>query len=402
MRGAFTPAGEDDGVILPLPPLGFDSIGGLVGLGILHIVLAPFMLVIFPLRFNRRISLGDNAVCASTYLPMRLATNLMLKPAAKKPGSERVPSPAGATVEKPSKMMQKLLDYNKDRVSYERIALHSEDGVELGLHVTTPVGTDPSTTYALVLLHGGGFWSGEALDDIHRDFLRNLGGGVVIAAPEYRLSAPGQWHRYPTAINDAMVSIRYVASKFENVLIVGYSAGGTLSAHCALRVRDDQNVAKKVRHIFIGSPNSHVSDFFSTAEGSMALTGLANSHPTELRAAWQALWRPDDLRAEAADPSDLRIPKQDGGYWMGGLPPITVYRAVWDVLQKDALDIHRRVNEDGGECDLIDYEASHATTAMIWMNDVSTAVRRVAGLGGVGRAPMDWLFFRLFWRVFFP
>ena len=401
----LVPAEEDDGVTLPLPPLGVGSIGGLIGLGILHAILTPFVIVILPLRFNRRLSLGDQGICAAAYLPMSLATKLVLIPASKKPASERIPSRAGATVEKPSKMMQALLEYNKGRVTYERIALHSEDGAELGLHVTTPVGTDPSTTYALVLLHGGGFWSGEALDDMHRDFLRNLGGGVVLAAPEYRLSAPGQWHRYPTQINDAMVAIRYVASKFENVMIAGYSAGGTLAIHCALRSRDDEKIRNKIRHIFVGSPNTHVNEDLShpTVEGSMSLTGLANSHPTALcDTAARDLWAPEGQRTAAPNPTDLRVPKQEGGYWFGDLPPMTVYRAVWDVSQKDGLDVHRRANEDGSKCDLIDYDATHATASLLWMNDLCTTVRRVAGLGGVGRAPMSWIYFRRWWREFFP
>ena len=135
----------------------------------------------------------------------------------------------------------------------------------------------------------------------------------------------------------------------------------------------------------------------------MSLTDLANSHPTALcDTAARDLWAPEGQRTAAPNPTDLRVPKQEGGYWFGDLPPMTVYRAVWDVSQKDGLDVHRRANEDGSKCDLIDYDATHATASLLWMNDLCTTVRRVAGLGGVGRAPMSWIYFRRWWREFFP
>ncbi|MFZ5548643.1 MAG: alpha/beta hydrolase [Pseudomonadota bacterium] len=120
------------------------------------------------------------------------------------------------------------------------------------LHVPAPDGARlPARLYApsnarlpvLLYLHGGGFVIGdlETHDSLCRQLALRSGGAVL--ALDYRLAPE---HRFPTAVNDGFAALQWLAGEGAAQLgldgtrlaVGGDSAGGTLSAVCAIQARD--------------------------------------------------------------------------------------------------------------------------------------------------------------------
>jgi acetyl esterase len=94
----------------------------------------------------------------------------------------------------------------------------------------------------VVYFHGGGFVIGDV--ESHDPFCRalaNASGSVVISV-DYRLAPE---HKFPTAVNDAIDSVKWVLKSqgefgiTQGIAVSGDSAGGNLSAVSALKCRDD-------------------------------------------------------------------------------------------------------------------------------------------------------------------
>jgi acetyl esterase len=95
----------------------------------------------------------------------------------------------------------------------------------------------------LLYLHGGGFTIGnlETHDSLCRQLARRSGAAVL--ALDYRLAPE---HRFPAAVDDSFAALRWLAADGAASLgldgtrlaVGGDSAGGTLSAVCAIQARD--------------------------------------------------------------------------------------------------------------------------------------------------------------------
>ncbi len=94
----------------------------------------------------------------------------------------------------------------------------------------------------LLYLHGGGFTIGSIAthDILCRELARQSGCAVV--SLDYRLAPE---HRFPTAVNDTWDAFHHLATEGarlgldpQRAAVGGDSAGGTLSAVCALMARD--------------------------------------------------------------------------------------------------------------------------------------------------------------------
>lgn len=120
--------------------------------------------------------------------------------------------------------------------------------------VTVPVGAGvncPARLYApshdrlpvMLYLHGGGFVIGglDTHDSLCRQFA--LRAGVAVLSLDYRLAPE---HRFPCAVEDSFGALQWLAGEGATQLgldgrrlaVGGDSAGGTLSAVCALLARD--------------------------------------------------------------------------------------------------------------------------------------------------------------------
>jgi acetyl esterase len=111
---------------------------------------------------------------------------------------------------------------------------------DLVIRVYSPHGTGPFPL--LVFFHGGGFVLGDI--NSHDPICRELceGAGCVVMSVEYRLAPE---NKFPAATDDALAAIRWAAEHAshmgadpERIAVAGDSAGGTLSAVTALRIRD--------------------------------------------------------------------------------------------------------------------------------------------------------------------
>ena len=94
----------------------------------------------------------------------------------------------------------------------------------------------------LVYFHGGGFTIGSV--DSHDGLCRRLShlGHCAVLSVDYRLAPE---HKFPTAHNDAWDAVQWVAHHgaergldTRRIAVGGDSAGGTLSAACAIEARD--------------------------------------------------------------------------------------------------------------------------------------------------------------------
>jgi acetyl esterase len=123
----------------------------------------------------------------------------------------------------------------------EDITLPGAGGVALPARLYAPsAGALP----VLLYLHGGGFTIGnlETHDSLCRQFA--LRSGAAVVALDYRLAPE---HRFPTAVDDCWAALRALAQPdagarlgldTTRLAVGGDSAGGTLSAVCALMARD--------------------------------------------------------------------------------------------------------------------------------------------------------------------
>ena len=103
--------------------------------------------------------------------------------------------------------------------------------------------TDHVTPPVVLFFHGGGFVVGDL--DTHDGTCRQhaVGASAVVVSVDYRLAPE---HPYPAAIDDAWAATRWVAEHASEInadasrlAVAGDSAGGTISAVIAQRVRDN-------------------------------------------------------------------------------------------------------------------------------------------------------------------
>ena len=123
----------------------------------------------------------------------------------------------------------------------EEIALPGADGVTLPARLYAP---SHGVLPVLLYLHGGGFTIGNL--ETHDSLCRQLAlhSGAAVNALDYRLAPE---HRFPTAVDDCWAALQALARPetgkrlgldTARLAVGGDSAGGTLSAVCALMARD--------------------------------------------------------------------------------------------------------------------------------------------------------------------
>ena len=115
---------------------------------------------------------------------------------------------------------------------------HDADGVPVRVYRPSP---DPHLP-VVVYLHGGGWTIGtvEQFDPILRQVANAT--EAIVVAPEYRLAPE---HPFPVPLDDCWTAVRWTAEHAgefggdaSRLAVMGDSAGGNLSAVCALMARD--------------------------------------------------------------------------------------------------------------------------------------------------------------------
>lgn len=113
--------------------------------------------------------------------------------------------------------------------------------VYLSLDAFHPAGQPAQKRPAIVIIHGGGWRSGNPM--MHNPLAQHLAArGYVCFTPEYRLST---FRTYPAAIHDLKAALRWVvqhADKYNidtaKIAVLGFSAGGELAAFLGTTVGD--------------------------------------------------------------------------------------------------------------------------------------------------------------------
>jgi acetyl esterase len=191
-----------------------------------------------------------------------------------------------------------------------------------------------------VFFHGGGFVIGslETHDHVCRDLC--VGSGAAVLSVDYRLAPE---HKFPAAPDDCLQAVRWAGEHARSlgadparIVIAGDSAGATLAAVTAMRLRDEGGPA--VRAQVLVYP---VTDFHTPPTPSY----LENASGYSLtRAAMIRFWR-DYVRdeSEALHPhaSPLRASRLEG------LPPALVLTAQYDPLRDEGERYAHRLLDAG-------------------------------------------------------
>ncbi len=121
----------------------------------------------------------------------------------------------------------------------ESFSVKARDGFDIPVRLYAPTGVKLPV---LVYFHGGGFTIGSIAT--HDALCRRLGhlAGCAVLSVDYRLAPE---HKFPVAQDDAWDAVQWVAREGTSVgldptriTVGGDSAGGTLSAVCAILARD--------------------------------------------------------------------------------------------------------------------------------------------------------------------
>ena len=125
-------------------------------------------------------------------------------------------------------------ELHTDAVAEKKNIVYCEMGArKLSLDVFYPTQKNKKTRTAILIIHGGGWRTGNRTQ--HYAMAQRLANlGYVCITPEYRLSTEAL---FPAAVNDIKTSLRWVRSRAkeynidpEKIAVLGFSAGGELAA----------------------------------------------------------------------------------------------------------------------------------------------------------------------------
>jgi acetyl esterase/lipase len=201
----------------------------------------------------------------------------------------------------------------------------------------------PNPVAVLLHIHGGGWALGSSRlsDALLERFVRDL--GVTAVSVEYRLAPE---HPYPAAVDDCEAAARYVldqgASELgsERLVLLGESAGSTLTLAALLRLRD----TNALDHVL----------------GALLHCGVYDLAMTPSQRQWgrgrgivdtEALRRFADAYAPADRHRDPDVSPLHGE--LAGLPPIQISVGTLDLLLDDSLFLYARLLAARVACEMV-------------------------------------------------
>jgi len=200
-------------------------------------------------------------------------------------------------------------------------------GGPLRLRIYTPVGSGPFPL--LMFFHGSGFVLCSL--DTHDGLCRNLAAGIgcVVVSVDYRLAPE---HRFPAGPDDCLAATRWAAAHAADlgvdparILLAGDSAGGTMAAVTALRLRDEGGPELCGQMLLYPVTDYHTPGTPSYAENA---DGYGLTRDT-MKWFWGHYLKDP---AEAENPHACPLRAQD----LSGLPPAFVMSAEYDPLRDEA------------------------------------------------------------------
>ena len=200
----------------------------------------------------------------------------------------------------------------------EWLTVPARDGAEIRVKLVAP---GDEVLPVLVYFHGGGFTIGSV--DTHDALCRRLAhlAHCAVLSVDYRLAPE---HRFPTAQNDAWDVLQWVAQHgadwrldTRRVAMGGDSAGGTLSAVCAIMARD-AGLPLALQLLFYPGTVGHQD----TPSHSTFARGFVLEEPHITYFFNQYLRSP-------ADRNDWRFAPHDGRTEQGDVPDLTGVAPAW-------------------------------------------------------------------------
>ena len=217
-------------------------------------------------------------------------------------------------------------------VEYSRVG---DESLRLDACVPDGTGSFP----AVIMVHGGGWSSGDKASGVDPLFAPLSRAGVAWFSINYRLAPK---HRYPAAVEDVETAIRWVkahAAEFkidpERIALVGESAGGHLVAMAVVRAKDDTRVTAAVPFY---APVDLTSD--TERRGGLSLS---------LRALFGRTYEVDEQAAQLLrDASPIN-------FVHAGLPPFLLVHGTADmsVPYSQSVQLQAKLRAAGVSCDLI-------------------------------------------------
>jgi acetyl esterase len=218
----------------------------------------------------------------------------------------------------------------------------------------------------IVWLHGGG-WVLDGLDgaDAMCRILANAAGATVVSV-DYRVAPE---HPFPVPLDDCWDALHWIAEREEGPLVLGGdSAGGNMTAVCAIRARDAGGPAL-AGQVLVYPVTDH--DMATASYREHGDSGL-------LLGAREMEWFFDHYVADPAQRSNpevspLRAERLDG------LPPAIVVAAGYDPLYDEVVAYARRLEEAGVPVTVHDHpDDAHAFFTFVnIMDSGNAAVTRV-------------------------
>lgn len=200
-------------------------------------------------------------------------------------------------------------------------------GGPLRLRVYTPAGSGPFPL--MVFFHGSGFVLCSL--DTHDGLCRNLSAGIgcVVASVDYRLAPE---HKFPAGPDDCLAATRWAAAHAAElgidptrIMLAGDSAGGTMAAVTALRVRDQGGPELCGQMLLYPVTDYHTPGTPSYAENA---DGYGLTRDT-MKWFWEHYLNDP---AETENPHACPLRARD----LSGLPPAFVMSAEYDPLRDEA------------------------------------------------------------------
>jgi alpha-L-fucosidase 2 len=220
----------------------------------------------------------------------------------------------------------------RTNIEYANVA-----GVSLRLDAGVPDGSGPFPI--AIVVHGGGWSSGDKQKDIDVLFEPLSRAKVAWFSINYRLAPTNPW---PAGFEDVQTAIRWVkanAAEFKGdpkrVALLGYSAGGHLVCQAAVQARQDTQVQAVVG---FAAPTDLVSDTARRGGLSKSLQAL--------------LGRPEKITPETQKVLHQLSPLD---FIKPGLPPFLLIHGTEDksVPYDQSVRFQARLKENSVPCDLI-------------------------------------------------
>lgn len=236
-------------------------------------------------------------------------------------------------------------------------------GGALRLRLYRPIGDGPFPL--LVFFHGSGFVLCSL--DTHDGMCRNLcaGSSCIVVSVDYRLAPE---HKFPAGPDDCLAATRWAAEHARElgadparIAIAGDSAGGTMAAVTALRLRDEGGPALRGQLLMYPVTDHYTAGWPSYAENA---EGYGLTRDT-MRWFWDHYLSDP---GQAADPHAAPLRAAD----LGRLPPALVVTAEYDPLRDEAEAYAARLRDAGVPAESLRFDGMNHGF-LFWVGIVDTA-----------------------------